>query len=120
MTATSTQKTAIRIRDLAFAYNGTPILEDVTLVRGEQVTAHVRFKGGATRTLTVPLPRANWQMRQTDARVVQEIDSLLDEHTEGEIAGIYKTVARQVAIKIAAKAKDFSSKFPSIKISKET
>ncbi len=39
---------------------------------------------------------------------------------EGEIAGIYKTVARQVAIKIAAKAKDFSSKFPSIKVSKDT
>ncbi len=39
---------------------------------------------------------------------------------EGEIAGLYKTVARQVAIKIAAKAKDFSSKFPSIKISKDT
>jgi ATP-binding protein involved in chromosome partitioning len=39
---------------------------------------------------------------------------------EGEVATIYKTVARQVAIKIAAKAKDFSSKFPSIKISKDT
>ena len=39
---------------------------------------------------------------------------------EGEIATLYKTVARQVAIKIAKQAKDFSSKFPSIKISKET
>jgi ATP-binding protein involved in chromosome partitioning len=39
---------------------------------------------------------------------------------DSEIAGIYKTVARQVAIKIAAKAKDFSSKFPAIKISKDT
>jgi ATP-binding protein involved in chromosome partitioning len=39
---------------------------------------------------------------------------------DGEIAAIYKAVARQVAIKIAAKAKDFSSKFPSIKISKDT
>ena len=39
---------------------------------------------------------------------------------DGEVAGIYKAVARQVAVKIAAKAKDFSSKFPSIKISKET
>jgi ATP-binding protein involved in chromosome partitioning len=39
---------------------------------------------------------------------------------DGEISGIYKAVARQVAIKIAARAKDFSSKFPSIKISKET
>jgi ATP-binding protein involved in chromosome partitioning len=39
---------------------------------------------------------------------------------EGEIAAIYKTVARQVAVKIAAKAKDFSSKFPTISISKTT
>lgn len=39
---------------------------------------------------------------------------------EGEIAGIYKAVARQVAITVAGKAKDFSSKFPSIKISKDT
>jgi ATP-binding protein involved in chromosome partitioning len=39
---------------------------------------------------------------------------------DGEISAIYKAVARQVAIKIAARAKDFSSKFPSIKISKET
>ncbi|NML14014.1 iron-sulfur cluster carrier protein ApbC [Azohydromonas caseinilytica] len=39
---------------------------------------------------------------------------------EGEIAGIYKAVARQVAVKIAAKAKDFSSKFPTITISKNT
>ncbi len=39
---------------------------------------------------------------------------------DGEVAGIYKAVARQVALKIAAKAKDYSSKFPSIKISKDT
>jgi len=39
---------------------------------------------------------------------------------DGEIAATYKTVARQVAVKIAAKAKDFSSKFPTISISKTT
>lgn len=39
---------------------------------------------------------------------------------DGEVAAIYKAVARQVALKVAAKAKDFSSKFPSIKISKDT
>jgi ATP-binding protein involved in chromosome partitioning len=39
---------------------------------------------------------------------------------DGELAAIYKSVARQIAIKIAGKAKDFSSKFPSITISKET
>jgi ATP-binding protein involved in chromosome partitioning len=39
---------------------------------------------------------------------------------DGEIAGIYKSVARQVAVKIALKAKDFSSKFPTITVSKAT
>ena len=39
---------------------------------------------------------------------------------DGEVAGIYKSVARKVAVSIAAKNKDFSSKFPSIKISKDT
>ena len=39
---------------------------------------------------------------------------------DGEMALIYKAMARLVAVKIAAKAKDFSSKFPSIKISKDT
>ncbi len=39
---------------------------------------------------------------------------------EGDVAGLYKAVARQVAVKIAAKAKDFSAKFPTITVSKGT
>ena len=39
---------------------------------------------------------------------------------DGEVAGLYKAVARQVAVTVAAKAKDFSAKFPSITISKNT
>ncbi len=39
---------------------------------------------------------------------------------EGKVAGIYKDVARKVAVKVAAKAKDFSSKFPTITVSKDT
>ena len=39
---------------------------------------------------------------------------------EGEIATLYKTVARTVAVKIAQKAKDFSAKFPTITVSKGT
>ena len=39
---------------------------------------------------------------------------------DSDVAVIYKAVARKVAVSIAAKNKDFSSKFPSIKISKET
>ncbi len=39
---------------------------------------------------------------------------------DSEVAGLYKHLARQVAVSIAAKNKDFSSKFPSITISKTT
>ncbi len=39
---------------------------------------------------------------------------------DGEIAALYKAVARQVAVVVAGKAKDFSAKFPSINISKTT
>lgn len=39
---------------------------------------------------------------------------------EGEVAGIYKDVARKVAVGIAEKAKDFSAKFPTITVSKNT
>lgn len=39
---------------------------------------------------------------------------------DGEIAGLYKAVARKVAVKVAEKAKDYSSKFPTISVSKNT
>jgi ATP-binding protein involved in chromosome partitioning len=58
-----------------------------------------------------------------DIRIREQTDSgkpTVVADPDGDLAGVYKAVARQVAIKIAAKAKDFSSKFPSIKISKET
>ena len=58
-----------------------------------------------------------------DIRIREQADSgkpTVVADPDGEIAGIYKAVARQVAVSIAAKNKDFSSKFPSIKISKDT
>ncbi|MCV2422451.1 iron-sulfur cluster carrier protein ApbC [Paucibacter sp. DJ2R-2] len=39
---------------------------------------------------------------------------------EGEIAVLYKALARKVAVKIAAQAKDYSAKFPTISISKDS
>jgi ATP-binding protein involved in chromosome partitioning len=39
---------------------------------------------------------------------------------DSEVAGLYRAVARQVAVKIALKAKDFSAKFPTISVSKGT
>ena len=64
------------------------LIEDVTLTKGEEITAGVRFRGGATRNLTLPLAQPAWQLRQTPAHVVAEIDTLLDHHTEARIADI--------------------------------
>jgi hypothetical protein len=64
------------------------LLEDVTLIQKEEITAHVRFKGGITKTLTLPRPLNSWEAKTTPAEVVNEIDRLLDRHTELEIAGI--------------------------------
>jgi len=64
------------------------ILEDVTLLKGADVAVQVRFKGGATSSLTVPRAKASWEERQTCQEVVTLIDRLLDEHTDGEVAAI--------------------------------
>jgi len=32
------------------------LLEDVTLIKRDQISVHVRFKGGVVKTLTLPLP----------------------------------------------------------------
>jgi DNA invertase Pin-like site-specific DNA recombinase len=64
------------------------LVEDVTLIQNEEITAHVRFKGGITKTLTLPRPLNYWEGRKTPADVVTEIDRLLDQHTEKEIAAI--------------------------------
>jgi ATP-binding protein involved in chromosome partitioning len=39
---------------------------------------------------------------------------------DSEVSGLYKSLARRVAVTVAGKAKDFSSKFPTITISKGT
>lgn len=64
------------------------LLEDVTLMKDGEITIHVRFKGGATRTLHLPLPLTAWQKRQTSPKVIAEIDRLFDDHTEVEIAAL--------------------------------
>jgi len=61
------------------------LLEDVTLTKGDEIAAGVRFRGGATRSLRLPLPQCSWQLQQTSPEVVATIDSLLDHHTEGQI-----------------------------------
>lgn len=64
------------------------LIEDVTLTKGEQIAVQVRFKGGAARTLTLPLPQPAWATWQTNPQVIAEVDRLLDDHTDGRTAAL--------------------------------
>jgi hypothetical protein len=62
------------------------ILEDVTLLKTDRIVAQVRFKGGATRTLTLPLPPPFAEARLTPVATLAAIDHLLDRATDAGIA----------------------------------
>jgi DNA invertase Pin-like site-specific DNA recombinase len=64
------------------------LLEDVTLLKGEQVHVHVRFKGGVLKSLSLPLPLSAPYLRKTPAAIVGEVDRLIDQHTDKEIVAI--------------------------------
>ena len=68
------------------------LLEDVTLIKtAEGLTAHLRFRGGATTTLTLARALNAWQLRETSTEIVALIDQLLDQHTDGGVATILNT-----------------------------
>ena len=62
------------------------LLEDVTLVKRDQILVQVRFKGGVVHSLTLPLPLGAPELRKTDPAVIREVDRLFNDHTETEIA----------------------------------
>jgi hypothetical protein len=64
------------------------LIEDVTLTKGDALHVDIRFSGGATRSLDLPLPKSCVELRTTDAEVVKEIDRLIDTYTDGEIADV--------------------------------
>jgi DNA invertase Pin-like site-specific DNA recombinase len=64
------------------------LIEDVTVNRDDVITAHVRFRGGSTRTLTLSIPLRVWELKKTNSAVLAEVDTLLESHTPGHIATI--------------------------------
>lgn len=62
------------------------VIEDVTLIKQREITAAVRFRGGATTTLTLPRPLTPQQIRATHEDVRRQIDELLDEYTDARVA----------------------------------
>ena len=64
------------------------LVDDVTLVKADTITAHVRLTGGATRTLVLKRPLPIAQIRKFKPELVTEVDHLLDRYCDREIADI--------------------------------
>jgi hypothetical protein len=75
-------KTTVRERKRAVRF----LIEDVTVHTTDQIVAHIRFKGGATQTITVPLPPPFAQSRLTAPETLAAMDRLLEEYTDAEVA----------------------------------
>jgi hypothetical protein len=64
------------------------LIEDVTLRKSDRIAVHVRFRGGVDKTLILPVPQRAWELRRTSGEIVKEIDRLLGNHTDAEIAAL--------------------------------
>jgi excisionase family DNA binding protein len=62
------------------------LLEDVTLLKTDQLHVHLRFQGGACESLALPLPQGAWRQRLTRPEVVTRLDELLADGDEAEVA----------------------------------
>ena len=88
------------------------LIADVTLLKSSEVRAQLRFKGGAIHTLTLPLPKSAWMLRQTPETIVTEINRLLDDHTEGEIADLLNSKGDRKSTRLNS-SHEFVSRMPS-------
>ncbi len=65
------------------------LIEDVSLRRDDRaITVGVRFRSGQTTTLHVPVGLSAAELHRTPADVIAQVDRLLDDHNEREIADI--------------------------------
>jgi DNA invertase Pin-like site-specific DNA recombinase len=62
------------------------LIEDVTLVKGDPISVHVRFRGGRTTSLTVQGPKPIALIRKFKPDLIAELDRLLETCTDQEIA----------------------------------
>lgn len=62
------------------------VIEDVTVHKTDHLVAHIRFKGGATQTISVALPPPFAQSRLTAPETLVAMDRLLEEYTDAGVA----------------------------------
>jgi hypothetical protein len=71
------------------------LVEDVTLLKTDKITVHVRLRGGATRSLILERPLPIAQIRKVKPEILTEIDTLLNDHCDREVADILNQRGRR-------------------------
>jgi DNA invertase Pin-like site-specific DNA recombinase len=62
------------------------LIEDITLLKAEHISIHVRFRGGKTTSFSIPRPIPIAVIRKTKSEVVAALDRLLETHTDQQAA----------------------------------
>jgi len=62
------------------------LLEDVTLLKNDRLHVHMRFKGGVSESLVLPLSKNSWRKRLTPPDIVARVQQLLEQHEEQDVA----------------------------------
>jgi DNA invertase Pin-like site-specific DNA recombinase len=96
------------------------LIEDVTLVKQREIVVAVRFRAGTTATLALPRPLTAQQLRATHPDVRQQIDTLLGEYTDAQVARVLNTRGLRTGAGDAFDTSSiqwlrFSAKLPSLK-----
>ena len=65
------------------------LISDVTLLKDdEKIKVQIRYKGGATEEHKLARPKSAWEEKRHSPEVIKAIDSLLNDHTDSEVANI--------------------------------
>ena len=64
------------------------LVAEVTLIRNGDISLGIRLRGGAIRKLNLEPELPAWKLRRAPAPIVAEIDALLDQYNEAQIASI--------------------------------
>ena len=71
------------------------LINDVTMTKTDRIHLHVRFRGGQTTSLDIPIPPPAWQLRQAKPETLALLDRLLDDHTDAGTAAALNTAGHR-------------------------
>lgn len=64
------------------------LIEDVTVRKEQQIQLQIRFRGGMSKTLVLPVPLKSFEARRQNPEMIAQMDRLLDDYNYLDVARI--------------------------------